>query len=87
MSAKTNLNHLTDRERQIVDLIVHEHSTNEIAQMLFLGTETIKTHRKKIMLKLDVKNVAGIVREAIVQNLTTFNHSALTHLSAAVHRA
>ena len=60
---------LTEREKQIVDLIVKEHSTREIAQKLYLSTETIKTYRKNIRLKLGVKNVAGIVREAISLNV------------------
>jgi len=60
---------LTEREKQILLLIILELSTREIAEELFLSAETIKTHRHKIMKKLNVKNVAGVVRETIVNNL------------------
>lgn len=62
---------LTKRELEIVELIVFEYSTKEIAQQLFLSFETIKTHRHRIMQKLNVRSVAGIVREAILKNHIT----------------
>lgn len=65
----SSFNLLTDREREIMTLIINEYTTREIATTLFLSTETIKSHRASIMRKLDVKNVAGIVREAIIKNL------------------
>lgn len=60
---------LSPRETEIVCLIVGEHSSKEIAQVLFISEETVKTHRKKILQKLCVRNTAGIVREAFLQNL------------------
>ncbi len=64
---------LTKRELQITRLIVNEYSTKEIAQELFLSIETIKTHRKNILHKMCVKNVAGIVREAMHQKILLLN--------------
>ena len=55
---------LTSREQEIIRLITQEYSTKEIAQQLYLSFETVKSHRHSIMTKLNVKNVAGIVREA-----------------------
>jgi len=64
---------LTNREIEIVSLIVEEQTTREMAQSLYVSIETIKSHRKNIMSKLHVKNVAGIVREAFMQNLIELN--------------
>ena len=60
---------LTTREKEIVNLIAAEYCTREIANKLFLSFETIKSHRRSIMQKLKVSNVAGIVREAYFRKL------------------
>lgn len=73
--------HLTQREIEIIHLIVDEQSTREIAESLYLSTETIKTYRHKIMTKLDVKNVAGIVREAFLSGIVQINTSGIIHIS------
>lgn len=56
---------LTKRELQVVRLIVQEHTTQEIAGMLFLSEGTVETHRRNIMHKLDVRNTAGLVKYAM----------------------
>lgn len=60
---------LTEREKEVLQLIVEEKTTKEIAEQLFLSEKTIETHRGNIMLKLDVKNIAGMVKKAIMQGL------------------
>lgn len=60
---------LTQREKEILQLIVAEKTTKEIADHLCLSEKTIETHRSSIMLKLDVKNIAGMVKKAILQGL------------------
>ena len=60
---------LSKREKQIISLICKEYTTNEIAGELNLSPLTIETHRKNIFLKLKVKNIAGLVRFAIRNNL------------------
>lgn len=60
---------LTERELEILNLIVLEKTTKEIAAELFLSEKTIETHRGNIMLKLDARNIAGIVRKAILLGL------------------
>jgi DNA-binding NarL/FixJ family response regulator len=55
---------LTKREIEIVNLIALEHSSSEIAEILGLSVNTIENHRKRIFLKLNVKNVVGMVMEA-----------------------
>lgn len=59
---------LTKREVGIIQLICREMSTKEIASELFLSEFTINTHRRNILRKLEVKNVAGLVNFA-KQNL------------------
>ena len=60
---------LTEREREILQLIVQEKTTKEIAEQLCLSEKTVETHRGSIMLKLDVRNIAGMVKKAIMQGL------------------
>lgn len=67
LSSKYQINKqiaLSDREVEIMQLIIREFSTTDIAQHLKLSISTIETHRKSIFTKLNVKNVAGMVREA-----------------------
>lgn len=62
---------LTEREKEILQLIVQEKTTQEIAVLLCLSEKTIETHRRSIMQKLEVKNIAGMVRKAIMKGLVT----------------
>lgn len=56
---------LTSREKDILRLIIREKTTKEIAATLFLSEKTIETHRSNLMIKLDVRNIAGLVRKTI----------------------
>lgn len=60
---------LTRREKEVLQLIVEENTTDEIARKLFISSCTVETHRANILGKLGVRNVAGIVREAMRRNL------------------
>ena len=53
---------LTRREKEIIELIVYEYTTNEIAEKLFISEKTVETHRKNLLQKLNVRNTAGLVR-------------------------
>ena len=55
---------LSPREIEIVRYISKEYTSAEIAEILSLSVNTVENHRKSIFAKLDVKNVAGLVREA-----------------------
>ena len=57
-------NVLTKREQEVVKLVCKEYTTQEIADALFLSSQTVDTHRKNIMHKLTVKNTAGLVKYA-----------------------
>lgn len=56
---------LTRREIEILELIVAEHTNQEIADKLYLSTRTVEKHRFSLLQKLDVKNTAGLVKTAI----------------------
>lgn len=60
---------LTNREKEILRLIVEGFSTKEIAVKLYLSFETVHSYMKNIRQKLGVSNTASIVREAIRQQL------------------
>lgn len=55
---------LTDRERQVLKLIIEGHTNPEIAEMIFLSPETIKWYRKKLLVKFGVANSAALVAKA-----------------------
>ncbi len=55
---------LTKREVDIIRLICEEMSSKEIATKLFLSELTINTHRRNILRKLEVKNIAGLMNFA-----------------------
>lgn len=58
-------NQLSNREREIFQLIAEGHSTKKITQMLCISTSTVKTHRQKIMEKLEVDSPAQLIHYAI----------------------
>jgi two-component system response regulator NreC len=55
---------LSDREREVLDLLVLGHTNVEIASLLFLSPRTVETHRASIQRKLGVKSRADLVRFA-----------------------
>ena len=63
----TNTVILSRREQELLRLIVEGKSTSEIAECLFLGFETIKSYRKRLMFKLNATNAADLVRIALEQ--------------------
>lgn len=56
---------LTRREKEVLQLIAANNTSQEIAQKLFLSKRTVDTHRNSLLLKLGVKNSAGLVKKAI----------------------
>lgn len=55
---------LSEREREVLDLLVLGHTNAEIASLLFLSPRTVETHRASIQRKLGVKSRADLVRFA-----------------------
>lgn len=56
---------LSPREKEIIQLIAQEYTTDEIAEKLYISKGTIETHRKNIFFKLQVKNIAGLIKKSI----------------------
>ena len=60
---------LTPREEEILTLIAREKTNPEIAKELYISVNTVITHRRNILAKLEVKNTAGLVRYAAQNGL------------------
>src|SRR5690606_12413571 len=60
---------LTKRENEILALIANEYSNQEIADKLFLSVRTVESHRHSLNHKLNIKNSAGLVKEAYLRGL------------------
>ncbi|GMN11710.1 response regulator transcription factor [Croceitalea sp. MTPC9] len=56
---------LSKREKEVLKLIAQEHTTQEIADTLFLSKHTIESYRKNLISKLEVRNLAGLTKYAI----------------------
>ena len=62
-------NLLTKREKEILELICNQYTTNEIAEKLFISPRTVEGHRNNLLLKTESKNVAGLVIYGIQKKL------------------
>jgi DNA-binding NarL/FixJ family response regulator len=56
---------LTPRQREILQLVAEGHTSKQIAQRLSLSFKTVEAHRAQIMQRLDVHDLAGLVRFAM----------------------
>jgi DNA-binding NarL/FixJ family response regulator len=65
---------LTEREREVLQLISEGQSTKEIAARLDVSVKTIETHRRNIMAKLDLHSVAELTKYAIREGVTSVEH-------------
>jgi len=70
-SAESPLEALTEREREVLQLIGEGKNTKQIARELHVSTKTIEANRRKIMEKLDAHSIAELVKIAIVGGLTS----------------
>ena len=64
---------LSKREKEVLYLIAEGNTNAEIADILFLSSHTVTTHRKNTMIKLGVNNTAGIVMYAVKSGLVSPN--------------
>ena len=67
--SETPYDPLTDRERQVLQLVAEGNTTKEIALILGVAAKTAETHRVKVMEKLDIHSTAGLVKYAIRRGL------------------
>jgi len=60
---------LTDREKEVLELIIKEFTNNEIADKLFISNRTVDAHKRNLLEKTGSKNIAGLVMYAINNQL------------------
>jgi DNA-binding NarL/FixJ family response regulator len=70
-ASEGRLETLTPRQREILQLIAEGKSTKEIASILDVSVKTVETHRAQLMERLDIHDVAGLVRYAIRTGIVT----------------
>jgi len=61
---------LTLREKEILRMTVNGDTIQEISEKLFIGLRTVEYLRSNLFLKLDVKNMAGLIRKALLLGLS-----------------
>jgi len=64
---------LTDREREVLQLIVEGFSNKEIAEQLHLSVKTVGNHRINLMEKLDIHNVSDLTKYAIRKGIISLD--------------
>ncbi len=68
---KSPIEKLSDRERQILQLVVEGKSSKEIGKALHISSKTVATYRSRLMDKLAIHDLPGLVKFAIRHGLTT----------------
>jgi len=69
---KTPLDQLSPRELQVLRMVAEGKTSKDIAVMLDLGLQTVRSYRKTMMKKLNVNNVAGLTQLALAAGLTNW---------------
>jgi DNA-binding NarL/FixJ family response regulator len=64
---------LSPREREILQLIAEGHTSAEVGRMLSLSPKTVETYRSRLMQKIGVEDLAGLVKFAILHGLTSID--------------
>jgi DNA-binding NarL/FixJ family response regulator len=70
-SAPSAFSMLTQREREVLQLLAEGQTTKEIAERLQLSVKTVGTHRERLMTKLNLPSLAGLTKYAIREGLTS----------------
>jgi DNA-binding NarL/FixJ family response regulator len=63
---------LTRRQREILQLVAEGRTSKQIAQHLGLSVKTVERHRADVMQRLEIHDLAGLVRWAVGHGLVTF---------------
>jgi DNA-binding NarL/FixJ family response regulator len=61
---------LTPREKQVLQLLAEGNSPRVVAEKLHISVKTVETHRRRLMAKIDIHNLAGLTKYAIRVGLT-----------------
>lgn len=68
-TAESKADLLTPREREVLQLVAEGHTNRSIAETLHISVKTVEKHRANVMSKLEVNDLATMIREAISQGL------------------
>lgn len=68
--AASPLDRLSPREREVLQLVVEGKSSAAIAGLVFLSPKTVETYRSRLMKKLGVEDLAGLIKYAVANGLT-----------------
>lgn len=63
--ARSPLERLTARQREVLQLVTEGRTTRQIAELLSVSVKTVETHRAQLMDKLEIRDIPGLVRYAI----------------------
>lgn len=61
--------HITNRELEVLQMIVKEHTNHEIADKLYISPRTVDAHRRNLLQKTGARNTAGLVKYAFQNGL------------------
>ena len=67
--SQQSIDHLTEREKEVLSLIVREYSSEEIAEKLFISKRTVDTHRINILKKTQSRTIVGLIKFAFLSGL------------------
>ena len=70
-ASRSVFSNLTNREREVLQLLAEGRSTKQIAQSLHVSIKTIETHRRQIMKKLNMHSIAELTKYALREGLTS----------------
>jgi DNA-binding NarL/FixJ family response regulator len=71
--AHSTLERLTPRQREVLQLVAEGHTTQEIARIMNVSSKTVETHRTQLMERLDIHDIAGLVRYAVREGLVVLD--------------
>jgi len=69
MSRVSNGNHLSEREREVITLVADGYTAQEIADKLFVSLDTVETHKRNVIKKLEASNAAHAVAKAVREGM------------------
>jgi len=69
-SPQSPLERLSQREREVLQLVVEGKTSAEIAEALSLSPKSVETYRSRLMLKLGINNIPSLVKFALLQGIT-----------------
>jgi DNA-binding NarL/FixJ family response regulator len=73
LNKKSPIAHLTERELDVLHLLVEDKTNTEIADILEISVKTVPSYRSRLMRKLGVKTISGLIKFAIEHDLVPSN--------------